>query len=193
MGIPSPIQNLQKCIDADVGKEHGVPLFNKMSVVKDNASIEQTRNANCLQIRDVRSELASGVHGCLKHLDVMTVPLGASPLDKIAFYDSNKKMMAMTTITIPPHAATDTSLNATRPDAHFKVLLLDGEGFKAGGTTIEQHACRLFVHKRQCTSSFCSVLGCGGDKTFGLFKHACTKKTRLSYTKHHRESSRWSV
>ena len=51
------------------------------------------------------------------------------------------------------------------------LLLSDGCGYKVGGSLSKQHAARLCVHRKVCTSSCCAVLGCvGGGGSVEVFE-----------------------
>ena len=117
---------------------------------------------------------------------------GLSPLDRITLYDSQLKKMTGKFINIPPNTYKGMTLNPAHimPERKFKFLLVDGDGFKAGGTTSRQHACRLYTHRKNCMANECQVLGCGSDPAFRIFQNAATDELKLAFEKHWRSSNR---
>lgn len=119
-----------------------------------------------------------------RNVDCMQVPVGISPLDRVTLYDSKNKALTRMYIDMPRNAYDGMRLLNIQPESHFKQLMVDGDGFKAGGTAQQQHACRLYVHRQLCTNGSCTVLGCGFDPAYKIFKDAAPNDLKCSYEKH---------
>ncbi len=127
-----------------------------------------------------------------KNMEVLCVPLGASALDRITLYDTNNKRLTREYIEIPRNAYERMPMKHVAPGPEFKMLLVDGSGFKTGAHTTVQHAVRLAVHRKSCTNSWCRVLGCGNDPSYKLF---CGVDERLKsdYERHWRSSCKHAL
>lgn len=127
-----------------------------------------------------------------KNMEVLCVPLGASALDRITLYDTNNKKLTRDYIDIPRNAYERMPMKHVAPGPEFKMLLVDGSGFKTGAHTTVQHAVRLAVHRKSCTNSWCRVLGCGNDPSYKLF---CGVDERLKsdYERHWRYSCKHAL
>ena len=119
-----------------------------------------------------------------RNVDCMQVPVGISPLDRVTLYDSKNKALTRMYIDMPRSAYDGMRLPNLQPEPHFKQLMVDGDGFKTGGTAQQQHACRLYVHRQLCTNGSCTVLGCGFDAAYKIFKDAAPNDLKCSYEKH---------
>lgn len=132
---------------------------------------------NCGDAKSVYSDVAQSV-------DCMEVPVGASAMDCVTLYDSKKKKFTRMYIDMPTNAYEGMKLLNSRPASNFKQVMLDGEGFKVGGSIREQHACRLFVHRKMCTNVLCNVLGCGLDPAYKVFKDAASDDMKSAYERY---------
>lgn len=119
-----------------------------------------------------------------QNVDCMQVPVGISPLDRVTLYDSKNKALTRMYIDMPRNAYDSMRLPNLQPEPHFKQLMVDGDGFKVGGTAQQQHACRLHVHRQMCTNGSCTVLGCGFDPSYKIFKDAASTELTYAYEKH---------
>ena len=83
---------------------------------------------------------------------------------------------------IPENAFEGAFTAYEQPHPRFKFLLLDGDGYKVGGTAAEQHAARLRVHNGLCNGEGCCVLGCGTS----LFDDVASPEACVEYESHWR-------
>lgn len=63
------------------------------------------------------------------------------------------------------------------------LILLDGKGYRVGGTLLHQHAVRLCVHRKRCKVGGCSVLGCGYDVSFSRLKSIVRSEEAAEYAR----------
>ena len=119
-----------------------------------------------------------------RNVECMKVPIGISPLDRITIYDGRAKRLTRMYIEMPRNAYDGMSLPNIQPESHFKQIMIDGDGFQAGGNTQQQHACRLYVHRKLCTNGSCTILGCGFDPAYKIFKDAASDDLKCEYEKH---------
>ena len=137
---------------------------------------------------------ASGEYRNLaRKVECLQVPIGASSGDRITFMDTANKKMTKAYIRIPINAHEGMLLAHLKPPSHFKVLLADGTGFKAGDNLVDQHAARLHTHRSRCTNCMCNVLGCNGDDAYKLFEPASSVDTKARYERHWILSNRSAV
>jgi hypothetical protein len=144
----------------------------------------QSTDANDSQSSSPRSKYA-------RRVEVVRVPDGVCPGDRLAVFDSNA--MPSTFIDIPVDACPDERLDFERPATPVKFLLLDGNSYKVGGNFMKQHAVRLTTHRGLCKRARCSVMGCHGDKSSMLFKRLGQGKEAADYHRHWLSSSRESL
>lgn len=128
-----------------------------------------------------------------RKVQFMTVPIGSSEKDRITLYDKSKRMLTRAYIDVPRAAYSGMQMDRIQPSSDFKLLLVDGDGFKVGGTTAVQHAVRLHVHRCKCMNAECNVLGCGSDPSFSIFKNAACPDMVKSYARHWASSNRQAL
>lgn len=116
-----------------------------------------------------------------QNADFMTVPVGASSRDYVTTYDTKSKKLTKRYTQIPARAYEGMQLPAARQGAHIRLIMVDGDGYKTGGSTAAQHAARLYVHRQHCRLTGCAVLGCGLDPSFSIFKNAATEQAKAAY------------
>ena len=142
-------------------------------------------------------ECATGTDGSYgflsKPVEFMTVPVGCSSKDRITLYDKSKRQLTRVYIDVPRGAYSGMQLNCAQPSADFKLLLVDGDGFRVGGTTAVQHAVRLHVHRCKCMNTECNVLGCGSDPSFNIFKNVADPEVVKEYARHWASSKRQAL
>lgn len=126
------------------------------------------------------------------NMEVLCVPVGASGLDRITFYDTNNKCLTKAYVQIPRHAYDNMPMKHVSPGKEFKMLLLDGLGFKTGRHLSAQHAVRLAAHRKLCTNIWCRVLGCGTDPCYKLFC-GVSERLKSDYERHWRSSRKHAL
>ena len=124
-------------------------------------------------------------------IDVVRVPVGVCAGDRLAAFDCQQP--PQTFIEVPIDSYPDMPLDFERPKTPVKFLLLDGKGYKIGGSFLNQHAVRLTTHRAVCRKSKCSVMGCHGDTTSMLFKQLGKQQKSGAYYKHWISTSRASL
>lgn len=163
------------------------PSYKKQKVSKPVESVVPTElNEEAKQSSDSYDYLS-------KCVDFMTVPIGSSGSDRITLYDKSQRMLTRAYIDVPKNAYSGMQMNRVQPSSDFKLLLVDGDGFKVGGTTAVQHAARLHVHRCKCMNAECNVLGCGSDPSFNLFKDAANPDVVKEYARHWASSNRQAL
>lgn len=128
-----------------------------------------------------------------RKVDFMQVPIAASAGDRLTLLDTVNKKMTKVYISIPTDAHDGMPMDNLKPPSQFKVLVVDGSGFKAGGSLVDQHATRLHTHRSRCTDCMCNVLGCNGDESYGLFENASSEETKALYERHWVVSNRLAI
>lgn len=114
------------------------------------------------------SEPASPNRTAVEATESLEVPSGVCGGDKLAVID--KQGASTFCIAVPDAAYVGMQLGQQADGKLSKILLLDGSGYKIGGSVTKQHSTRLAVHRRLCNRDRCMVLGCIGDAAFDMFK-----------------------
>lgn len=128
-----------------------------------------------------------------RKVEFMEVPIAASAGDRLTLLDTANKKMTKVYIRIPTDAHDGMPMDNLKPPGQFKVLVVDGSGFKAGGSLVDQHAARLHTHRSRCKDCMCNVLGCNGDDSYDLFKNASSEETKALYERHWVVSNRLAI
>lgn len=157
---------------------------------KTEARVQTDEKSNSAVARDLTKELCEVEKEAGGNVKLMTVPLGVSPLDKIVLYDCKNKTLTDKTITIPETTCNGDTLQYIMPSRRFKLLLVDGDGFKANGSFQRQHMCRLSCHKVGCLGSKCPVLGCASAQEYSVFKNTADEELKEEYKAHWKTESR---
>ena len=181
-------------------KERIQPLTHDVNMVfvdpkskkcKTEARFQTDEKSNSAVARDLAKELSEAEKTeAGGNVRLMTVPLGASPLDKIVLYDCQNKALTDKTITIPETTCNGDTLQYIMPSRRFKLLLVDGDGFTASGSLQRQHMCRLNCHKVHCLGSKCPVLGCSSTQEYSVFKNTASEELKEEYKAHWKMESR---
>ena len=111
--------------------------------------------------------------------DLMTVPHGASSGDRLAMLDVDNKILASVHFDVPANAYAGMVMEYTYPPAQFMLLLVDGTGYRVGGTVLHQHAVRLQNHRTHCCGDGCQVMGCHGDPLYELFEREAVSNDEI--------------
>ena len=124
-------------------------------------------------------------------VEVMTVPLGACPGDRLCIYDEEDEKKLSGDFLIGLDCYEGTKLDHLNPcSSKYKIIALDGDGPAVGGNNVYQHAVRLAAHKSKCKDSKCNVLGCA--KGFAIFNEVSNSDIE-KYTRLQKESTRNAV
>ena len=125
----------------------------------------------------------------INELEVLCVPCGTSSHDRLTFYNVRDQMLTRTYVEIATNSYDLMPTKYIIPSSNYKILMVDGTGFRSGGSTTLQHSIRLAAHRKTCTNKWCNVLGCGNDPTFKLFAHP-DEDIKVQYEKHWRCSNK---
>lgn len=171
-------------------KDVNKSLFSRFKLISKRRSDDPCSSGIGVTRKNVQN---SACRAIAEPINCMCVPVGVSPSDRVTLYDSKNKMLTRMYIDMPMHCYEGMRLANLQPEPHFKQLLVDGEGYKAGDTAQQQHACRLYVHRKLCTNGACSVLGCGFDPAYSVFENAATKEQKMAYEKHWKTSRKTAL
>ena len=119
-----------------------------------------------------------------KEEQAVSVPFGASSKDRLTTWDKHNKTLTCKYYDIPDNAHEGMKTKFRLSQKQYKILMVDGDGFRVGGNTSAQHAVRLNLHRRMCTNSTCMVLGCGSDPAYSVFKNAADPLVQKEYNRH---------
>lgn len=153
----------------------------RMVTKKPKLNTEPDQETDVEEDKDEKSHVMS----MLSNEDqAVCVPFGASSKDRLTTWDKTNKMLTRAYYDIPDNAYEGMKTKFRLSQKKFKILMVDGDGFKVGGNTTAQHAVRLNLHRRMCTNSTCMVLGCGSDPAYSVFKNAADPSIQKEYNRH---------
>lgn len=175
--------------DIDGTVDHrNVKLSTKRSLMSE---ADKTPHGSPHSSNENDSKGASPESKYARRIEVVRVPDGVCPGDRLGVFDSNAP--PSTFIDIPADAYPDERLDFERPATPVKFLLLDGSGYKVGGNFMKQHAVRLTTHRGVCKRARCSIMGCHGDRSSMLFKRLGQGKEAADYHRNWLSASRESL
>jgi len=141
------------------------------------------------------NEPCSPYHRMSQRVDVLCVPYGMCSCDKLSMFDMHKKMKVPDkySIALPMNSYDGMNLDFACPPVEIRLLMLDGSGYKVGGTYLKQHAVRLHVHRAHCTNKSCNVMGCSGDVEYKIFEDKALPEDLQEYKAHWTVSRRGAL
>lgn len=163
-------------------------LAAKRSLVSE---VDKTPHGSPQSHNENDSQDASPESKHARRVEVVRVPDGVCPGDRLGVFDSNAPPSMF--IDIPADACPDERLDFERPATPVKFLLLDGTGYKVLGNFMKQHAVRLTTHRGVCKRVRCPVMGCHGDRSSMLFKRLGQGKEAADYHRNWLSASRESL
>ena len=126
-------------------------------------------------------------------LRAMKLPAGAAAGDRIRLFNVDTRKKVGDAIAVPEDAYEGMVLDAIEPADNFRLVFEDARGFASGGSAICQHGTRLRFHRKKCSNSVCSVLGCAGDRSAVLFDAAADDETCRTFEDYCRSANRRSL
>ena len=88
--------------------------------------------------------------GLMRKLNLISVPAAVNSGDRLSMFDVDKKKLEDLYFDVPQDAYDGMVMHYAYPPSHMRLLLVDGTGYRVGGTVLHQHAVRLQTHRAYC-------------------------------------------